>query len=132
MSWNIIVENKREFADTSYYLKAEKNCNEGIIILKINWVKSFMYDLTIQLHRKIPKRKFFFFKDNKPDLLYSTLIFYNDRVEKYGHQIMRMTKSSPIDKLKRLDSFQKDSVLNYNIGEKHNKFYVTTLPEKDT
>jgi len=130
MNWKIVKENKRKYADTSYYLKAERDCAEGTIKLEISWVERFMYDLTVNLYRKNPKRKFFFFKDKKPDLLYCSLVFYNDRIEKYGHQIMRMTDDSPISKLKKLDSLQKDGVMNYILSDKFNVSFETTLPEK--
>lgn len=130
MSWNIIKEIPRKFADESYYLKAEKNCSEGRILLTISFIPRFMYESRITLKRTVPKRKFFFFKDTKPDELYSCLMFYNDRVEKYGHQIMRMTEDTPLEKLKRMDSLQKDGVLNYMIQEKHNVEFLTNLPEK--
>jgi len=65
MNWKIVKENKRKYADTSYYLKAERDCSEGTIKLEISWVERFMYDLTVNLYRKNPKRKFFFFKDTK-------------------------------------------------------------------
>jgi len=50
MKWKIINEQKREYADTSYYLKAERNIKEGTLVLEINWVENFMYDLSIYLH----------------------------------------------------------------------------------
>ncbi|WP_106792416.1 hypothetical protein [Aquimarina sp. Aq78] len=130
MNWRIIKENKRKYADTSYYLKAERDCPEGTIVLEIRWIERFMYDLTVDLHRKKPKRKFFLFKNTKHESLYSCLVFYNERIEKHGHQIMRMTEDSPIEKLKRLDSLQKDAVLNYMIQEKYDVDFTTTLPEK--
>lgn len=130
MDWKIIKETKRKFADESYYLKAEKECTEGLITLEISFIERFMYDLSVKLYRKEPKRKFFLFKDTKPDLLYSCLDFYNGRIEKYGHQIMRMTQETPLKKLKRLDSFQKDGVLNWNLGKKFNIEFKTHLPEK--
>jgi hypothetical protein len=43
---------------------------------------------------------------------------------------MRMIKDSPIEKLKRLDSFQKDAVLNYKLREKYDIDLTTDLPEK--
>ncbi|AZJ34794.1 hypothetical protein [Tenacibaculum singaporense] len=131
MNWKIITENKRRYADTSYYLKAERDCIEGTIVLEIYWIENFMYDLTVYLYRNEPKRKFLFFKSTKPETLYSCLVFYNGRIEKYGHQIMRMTEDAPLEKLKRLDSFQKDGVLNYKIGEKYSLDFTTTLPEKN-
>ena len=130
MNWKIIKETKRKYADESYYLKAEKKCSEGLITLEISFIERFMYDLSVKLDRKEPKRKFLFFKDTKPDLLYSCLVFYNGRIEKYGHQIMRITEESPIEKLNRLDSFQKDGVLNWSLGEKYNIEFTTNLPEK--
>jgi len=132
MNWRIIKENTREYADTSYYLKAERDCAEGIIVLEICWIERFMYDLTVHLHRKKAKRKFFIFNSKKSEPLYSSLVFYNERIEKYGHQIMRITEDSPLEKLKRLDSLQKDAVLNYKIQEKYDVDYTTTLPEKKT
>jgi len=131
MNWKIIKENKRKYADTSYNLKAERECDEGTIVLEVNWVERFMYDLTVGLYRKEPKRKFFLFKDTKPETLYCCLVFFNDRIEKYGHQIMRMTEDFPLEKLKRLNSIQKDAVLNHVIGEKYDVDFITTLPEKN-
>ena len=43
---------------------------------------------------------------------------------------MRMTDDSPISKLKRLDTIQKDGVLNYVLCEKYDVNFTTTLPEK--
>ncbi|WP_298418549.1 hypothetical protein [uncultured Kordia sp.] len=131
MNWRIIKETQRKYADESYYLKAEKQCLEGSLVLEISFIERFMYDLTVNLYRKKPKRKFLFFKSFKPDCLYNCLVFYNEKIEKYGHQIMRMTEDSPTEKLKRLDSFQKDGVLNYNIREKYDVDFTTHLPEKD-
>jgi len=128
MKWKIIKENKREFADKSYYLKAERECKEGKLILEICWAQ-IMYALSINLISKNTGLKSFLKKESKRDL-YGCLVFYNDRIEKYGHQIMRMTEESPISKFKRLDSLQKDGVLNYVISEKHNVTFETTLPEK--
>jgi hypothetical protein len=130
MKWKIIKENHRKYADETYYLKAEKICPEGLLTLEIDFVERFMYDLTVQLKRNKPKKKLIFFKDKKPDLLYSCLVFYNERIEKYGYQIMRMTEISPIQKLNRINSFQKDAVLNWNLREKFNIDLTSELPEK--
>ena len=130
MNWKIIKENKRNYADTSYYLKAERDYLQGKIVLDIYWVERFMYNLNVEFYSGKAKRKFLFFKNEKPELLYCTLVFYNDRIEKYGHQIMRMTEDSPLEKLNRLDSLQKDGVLNYKLRERHNVDFETTLPEK--
>jgi len=127
MEWKVIKENKRQFADDSYYLKAERNCSEGLLILEICWAQ-IMYSLSVELFPKNTNYKRFFKKNNQK-VMYSTLVFYNDRIEKYGHQIMRMTDDSPISKLKRLDSLQKDTALNYILGEKFNVNFETTLPE---
>ncbi len=131
MNWRIIKEKHREYADGSYYLKAERDCLEGTLVLEISFIERFMYDLTVNLYRKKPKRKFLLFKNTKPESLYSCLVFYNERIEKHGHQIMRITEDSPIEKLKRLDSFQKDAVLNYKLREKYDIDLTTDLPEKE-
>ncbi len=130
MNWRIIKENQRKYADTSYYLKAERDCSEGTLVLEISWIERFMYDLSVHLHRKNTKPTFFFFGKVKPLSMYSTLVFYNDRIEKYGHQIMRITDDSPISKFKRLDSLQKDGVLNYMLSKKYDVDFTTTLSEK--
>jgi len=128
MKWEIIKENKREFADKSYYLKAEKECEEGKLILEICWAQ-MMYALSVDLISKNIGLKSLLKKESKRDL-YGCLVFYNDRIEKYGHQIMGMTEESPISKLKRLDSFQKDLALNHVLSEKYDVTFETTLPEK--
>jgi len=43
---------------------------------------------------------------------------------------MRITDNSPISKIKRLEELQGDSVLNYNLFNKHNIEIRTKLPEK--
>jgi hypothetical protein len=58
------------------------------------------------------------------------MIFYEDRIEKYGHQVMRITEKSPISKFKRLNILQKDGVLNHVLSEKYSVTYRSTLPEK--
>ena len=131
MNWRVLKENLRKYADGTYYLKAEKACCEGNIVLEVEFIQRFMYDITVKLYRNEPKRRFLIFKSNKPETLFSCLVFYNERIEKYGHQIMRMTEVSPIERLKRLDSFQKDAVLNFKIGEKYNLDFLTDLPEKN-
>ena len=130
MSWKIIKENRRKYADTSYYLKAEKECDEGTLVLEILWPDGFMYILSVDLYAENKKRRFFFQKKIIKETLYATLVFFNDRIEKYGRQIMRMTNKDPIQKLKRLDSFQKDMALNYILSDKYDITFETTLPEK--
>ncbi len=130
MGWKIIKEHKRKYADTSYYFKAERDVPDGTLILEIKWIERFMYNLEVNLYSKNTGLKSIFKKVAK-QYLYGHLIHYNDRIEKYGHQIMRMTEDSPTEKLKRLDSFQKDGVLNYNIREKYDVDFTTHLPEKD-
>jgi hypothetical protein len=44
MKWKITKENKREYADTSYYLKAERDVTGGTLVLEISRVENFMYD----------------------------------------------------------------------------------------
>jgi hypothetical protein len=131
MNWKIIKENQREYADTSYYLKAEMECSEGVLILEVCWIDSFMYNISVDLHRQVKARKSFFKKKVKPQLIFNCSVFLNDRIEKYGHQIMRITDDSPLSKFKRLDSFQKDGVLNWNLSERYNVNFETTLPEKE-
>ncbi|WP_298511282.1 hypothetical protein [uncultured Kordia sp.] len=130
MSWKIIKENQRKYADTSYYLKAEKECDEGKLVLEILWPDGFMYIISVDLYTKNEKRKFFFQKKIKKQNIYGCFVSYNDRIEKYGHQIMRMTNKEPIRKLKRLDALQKDGVLNYRLAEKYDITFETTLLEK--
>lgn len=120
MQWKITKEIPRKYVDESYYLKAERSCTEGILILEICWAQ-IMYALTVEL----------FNGKNHPDLIYDCMVFYEDRIEKYGHQIMRITDSSPVSKLKRLDSTQKDGVLNHVLCEKYNVEFKSTLPAKD-
>jgi hypothetical protein len=131
MNWKIIKENQRKYADTSYYLKAELECSEGFLVLEICWIDRFMYNLSVDLHRNDKPRKFLLKKSRKPQLMFICSIFCNDRIEKYGHQIMRITDDSPIVKLKRLDSLQKDGVLNYNLSERYGVSFITTLPDKE-
>lgn len=130
MKWKIIKENKREYADKSYYLKAERDIMDGkILILEINWIENFMYDLSVYLYKKNTGLKSIFKKVSK-HYIYGHLVSYNDRIEKYGHQIMRITDHCPMDKFKRLNSLQKDSVLNWNLFNKHKLEIKTTLPDK--
>jgi hypothetical protein len=120
MKWKLVKETPRKFADESYYLKAERKCSEGILVLEICWAQ-IMYALTVELFKG----------DDSSELVYDCMVFHEDRIEKYGHQIMRITESSPLKKLKRLDSLQKDAVLNHVLSEKYNIVYKTTLPEKE-
>jgi len=71
-----------------------------------------------------------FFQKTKAQIIDSCFVSYDDRVEKYGHQIMRITKESPISKLKRMDSLQTDGALNWQIFSERNIEVKTTLPEK--
>ncbi|MFK7749640.1 MAG: hypothetical protein AB8B65_14685 [Kordia sp.] len=128
MKWEIIKEHKREYADTSYCLKAIRNVKEGTLILKIDWVENFMYNLSVYLHTKNTGFKSIFKKVSKR-YIYGHLVFENDRIEKYGHQIMRITDESPMRKIKRLNELQKDSVLNWNLFDKYNVEIKTELPE---
>ena len=120
MIWEIIKENKRQVADESYYLKATKNCPEGKIILEIEWAQ-IMYAITVDL-----------VNDAEDELLYCCMVFCEDRIEKYGHQIIRMTQNSTIDKLKKLEAIQKDAVLNCILSEKYGVTYKGNLPEKES
>ncbi|WP_444912478.1 hypothetical protein [Microbulbifer sp. PAAF003] len=120
MQWKIVKEIPRKFADESYYLKAERDCSEGTLVLEICWAQ-IMYALTVDL-----------IKDNdNAELIYDCMVFYEDRIEKYGHQIMRITENSPISKLERLDSLQQDGVLNYVLSEKYGVTFKTALPDKE-
>ena len=130
MNWKIIKENKRQYADTSYYLKAERECSEGKLVLEISWVKNFMYDVSVYLYTKNTGIKSIFKKISKR-YVYGHLVQKDDRIEKYGHQIMRITDESPMLKIKRLDALQKDMVLNWNLFNKHDIEIKTTLPEKN-
>jgi hypothetical protein len=130
MNWKIIKENQRKYADKSYYLKAEKQCSEGTLVLEICWIDRFMYNLSVDLYKENKGRKFILKKKIRRQLIFNCSIFQNDRIEKYGHQIMRITDDSPISKFKRLNSLQKDGVLNHNLSEKFNVSFVTKLPEK--
>jgi hypothetical protein len=62
MNWSIIKENPRKYADGSYYLKAERDCSEGTLVLEISFIERFMYDLTVNLHRKNRNENSFFLK----------------------------------------------------------------------
>ena len=53
MKWKIIKEHKREYADTSYYLKAKRDLIDKTLVLEVNWVENFMYDLSVYLYKKI-------------------------------------------------------------------------------
>ncbi|OCQ23752.1 hypothetical protein A7985_07375 [Pseudoalteromonas luteoviolacea] len=120
MQWKIIKETPRKFADESYYLKAERGCSEGTIVLEICWVQ-IMYALTVEL----------FNGEEAPDLIYDCMVYREDRIEKYGQQIMRITDVSPVSKFKRLDSMQQDGVLNHVLCEKYNVAFKSTLPAKE-
>jgi len=119
MQWNIIEEISRKYADESYYLKAECVCAEGTLVLEIEWAQ-IMYALTVNLVKENEEQK----------IVYDCMVFYEDRIEKYGHQIMRITDGSPLRTLRRLDSMQKDGVLNYYLGEKYNVSFETELPKQ--
>ncbi len=129
MKWKIIKEHKREYADTSYYLKAERNVTDGILVLEIRWVENFIYDLSVHLHTKNTGLKSIFKKVSKR-YIYGHLVFPSDRIEKYGHQIMRIADESPVNKIKRLEELQGDSVLNWNLFNKNGIEIKTSLPEK--
>ena len=129
MKWKVIKEHKRKYADTSYYLKAERDVTDGTLVLEIKWVENFMYDLQVNLFTKNTGLKSIFNKVTKR-YIYGHLVSYNDRVEKYGHQIIRITDDSPMSKFKRLEELQGDSVLNWNLFNKHNIEIKTSLPEK--
>jgi hypothetical protein len=132
MHWKVIRENERKFADTSYYLYAERTCPEGRLVLEISWVERFMYTITVMRYDKESGRKLWFKKSTKPQLVYTSAVFYEDRIEKYGHQLMRMTEMSPLEALKRLNSLQKDGVLNYNLSRKSGVDIRTKLPANDS
>lgn len=129
MKWKIINEQKRKYADTSYYLKAERGVTDGNLVLEIIWIENFMYDLQVNLYIKNTGLKSIFKKVTNR-YVYGHLISYNDRIEKYGHQIMRITDDSPMNKFKRLGELQGDSVLNWNLSNKHEIEIKTSLPEK--
>ncbi|PKH49507.1 hypothetical protein CXF68_01855 [Tenacibaculum sp. Bg11-29] len=129
MKWKIIKEHKREYADTAYYLKAERDVTDGTLVLEISWVENFMYDLSVDLYTKNTGLKSIFKKISK-NYIYGHLVFPSDRIEKYGHQLMRIIDDSPMKKLKRLDELQGDSVLNHNLSNKHDIEIKTLLPEK--
>ncbi len=128
VSWKIIRENQRKFADKSYYLNAERECAEGTLVLEVSWPQG-MYAITVYLIHRDKKRSWIFFKKENRELLYSCFVTYNDRVEKYGHQLMRIADDSPISKFKRLDSLQKDAVLNWTLFSKHKVEFTTSLPK---
>ncbi len=129
MKWKIIKEHKRKYADTSYYLKAERDVANGTLLLEIKWVENFMYDLSVDLYTKNTGLKSIFKKVSKC-YIYGHLVPYYDRIEKYGYQIMRITDYSPMNKFKRLKELQGDSVLNWNLFNKNNIEIKTSLPEK--
>ena len=118
MKWKIVEENPRKFADESYSLKAELRTVEGTFFLEVCWAQ-IMYALTVELVKN----------NEDPELVYDCMVFYEDRIEKYGHQIMRITQKSPFESFKRLYSLQKDGVLNHVLGEKYDVVFKTTLPE---
>ncbi len=119
MSWTVVKEKKRSFADESYFLKAVCSCTEGELVLEIVWAQ-IMYALTVEL---------FPLKDDT-ELVYSSMIFSEDRVEIYGHKLMRITAKSTLSKLRRIDSMQKDGVMNYYLGEQHGVSFKSDLPSK--
>lgn len=119
MNWEIIKEIQRKYDDTSYYLCAERECSEGRLVLEVCWIDRFMYNISVVFYREDSGRRFLFKKVPKPRLMYNCSVFREDPIEKYGHQIMRITDDSPIAKLERLSSLQKDGVLNYNLNEKY-------------
>ncbi|AOT08750.1 hypothetical protein [Pseudoalteromonas luteoviolacea] len=119
MNWKIIEEVPREFADESYSLKAECDCTEGTIVLEIVWAQ-IMYALTADLIRI----------NEEPELIYDCMVFCEDRIEKYGHQVMRITDKSPFSTLLRLSSMQKDGVLNHYLSERYGVTFRTELPRQ--
>ena len=129
MNWKIIKEHKRKYADKSYYLKAEREIDNGTLVLEIKWIENFMYNLEVNLFSKNTGLASILKKVSE-QYIYGHLIHCNDRIEKYGHQIMRITDESPMSKFKRLDELQGDSVLNWNLFEKQNIKIQTSLPEK--
>ncbi len=129
MNWKIVKETRRRYADTSYYLKAERESDEGNLVLEISWIGGF-YAINIELIRQNTRRIWLISKTTKRIPIFGCMVCYNDRIEKYGHQIMRITHDSPVERLKRLDSFQKDLVLNWDLFQKHNIEIKTTLPER--
>tara|TARA_Y100000815_G_C13230304_1_gene457778 strand:+ start:450 stop:848 length:399 start_codon:yes stop_codon:yes gene_type:complete len=129
MSWKIIKENKRMFIDTSYYLKAVREVEKGTLVMEIKWVENFMYDLSVYLDKENKGFKSIFKKLTKR-YIYGHLVFCSDRIEKYGHQIIRITDENPMSKLERLNELQKDSVINWNLSKKLNIEIRSNLPEK--
>lgn len=119
MSWTIVKEKKRSFADESYFLKAVCSCAEGELVLEIVWAQ-IMYALTVEL----------FPLKGDTELVYDSMIFYEDRVEIYGHKLMRITAKSTLSKLRRIDSMQKDGVMNYYLTEHHGVSFKSDLPSK--
>lgn len=124
MSWEVIQENPRKYADESYCLKAQAECSEGSLVLEVVWAQ-IMYAVTVELVSNNLVSN-----NTERELVYDCMVFYEDRIEKYAHQIMRITQKNPLDRLKRLDSFQKDGVLNHNLSEKFGVKYKSCLPEK--
>lgn len=120
MGWEIIEEKPRLFADESYSLKARCGCAEGTLVLEIVWAQ-IMYALTVDFIRM----------NEEPKRIYDCMVFCEDRIEKYGHQIMRMTEKSPVKTLLRLESMQKDGILNYYLSEKYEVTFKTKLPLRD-
>ena len=118
MAWKVIKELPREYRDESYILLAEKICTEGKLRLEIVWAQ-IMYSVTIDL----------LVEGEEPNLIYDCMVFCDDRIEKYGHQLMRITKNMPVQKLLRLDSIQKDGVLNHYLSEKYNVEFKSELPD---
>lgn len=129
MKWKIIKERKRKYADTSYYLKAEREIIDGTLVLEVSWIENFMYDLSINLYTKNKGLKSIF-NNVSERYIYGHLIFPSDRIEKYGHQIMRILDNHPIKKLERIKKLQGDSVLNWNLSNKLDIEFRTSLPEK--
>ncbi|WP_428241545.1 hypothetical protein [Gynuella sp.] len=66
--------------DESYFLKAVCSCVEGELVLEIGWTQ-IMYALTVEL----------FPLEGDTELVYDRMIFSEDRVEIYGHKLMRIT-----------------------------------------
>ena len=130
MKWKIIKEHKREYADTTYYLKAKRDVTGGTLILEIGWVENFMYNISVDFYVKNTGLKSISKKVTKR-YIYGHLVFSNDRIEKYGHQIIRITNDSPMIKFRRLDELQGDSVLNWNLSNKRDIEIKTLLPEKE-
>ncbi len=109
MSWQIIKEITRKYADESYYFKAVFSNDCYNVIIEADWAQ-IMYVLNADL----------IVNSTKTETLFSSMVYCDDNIEKYTHQLVRIANHKPIEKIKRLQSLFQDGVLNFTLCENFN------------